>query len=233
MSVTDPVYEDHEFHPDRRSAFGPIFSAFEVDHAIATCVRVWIRDYLAEISRQRGLDPEALPPFRSIVDSAEARRYPEDQLPGLLVVSTGIDAPGGRVETYSDGLYTARFRVDCGAVISAGGNRQAVRLARYYTAAVRTLLLQQLAKPRWSGLEGVRRIEWVGERYQPPTEASERTQARGTTQLIIEVEHVASWAAGPDEPAYPEPTWLTDVETIEVVTIKEPISGGADATSGN
>jgi hypothetical protein len=233
MSVTDPIYEDHEFAPDRRSAFGPIFSAFEVDHAVATCVRAWVRDYLAELARQRGLDPEALPAFRSIVDSSEARRYPEDQLPALLVASTGVESRGGRLELNGDGFYTARFRVDCGAVVSARGNRHAVRLARYYAAAVRALLLQQLAKPRWSGLEGVRRVDWVGERYQALDEASDRTQARGTTQLVVEVENVTNWAMGPDEPVFPEPTWLTDAETVEVVTVKEPISGGADATSGN
>jgi hypothetical protein len=231
VSVVDPVFEEHQFRPDWRSAFGPILSAFEVDHAIARCVRAWIQDYLAELSRQRGQGPDTLPAFRSIVASVEARHYPEDQLPALLIAPTGVESRGGRIERNGEGLYTARFRVDCGAVISARGNREAGRLAEDYAAAVRALLLQQLAKPRWSGLEGVRAVDWVGERYQALDQASDRTQARGITQLVVEVEDVTS-RAGPDEPAYPEPIWLTDAETVEVVTVKEPI-GGADATSGN
>ena len=221
MSIADPVFEAHEFHPHPRTAYGAILSGFEVEHAVATVVRVWCRDYLAEIERQRGLEVGRLPVFRSLVESSSLSRMPEDQLPALLIASSGIEARD-RVEVNSEGWYTARFRVDCGAVASARGNRQAVKLARYYTAALRSMVVQQLADPRWSGLEGVRRVVWTGEDYRQLGDISERTQGGGIARFAIEVEQVTNWVMGPDEPTEPpEPDLRPIAQSVHVTVEKE------------
>lgn len=224
--LTDPAYEEHVFLPDRSTVYGPILSGFEVEHAVAQTVRVWIRDYLAEVERQRQLQPGRLPPLRSVVTSAEEVKYPEDQLPGLIVASPGTQARAGRMEVNADGYYTGRWPVDATVVISARGNRQAGRLARLYTAAVATLLVQQLPDPRWSGLRNVRRVELIGETYPQPGAVSDRTQHRGTAQIVVEVEQVRNWAMGPEEPTDPPAgAYLPDVELVDVTVIKEPLEG--------
>lgn len=226
--VTDPVFEPHNYRPRPTSVYGPILSGFEVEHALAQTVRVWMRDYLAEIERRRLLEVGKLPAFRSMVESSTLSKFPEDQLPALLIASSGVEPRGGRIEHNSDGLYTARFRVECGTVISARGNRLAVKLARYYTAALRTLLIQQLPRPRWSGLEGIRRVEWVGERYAQLGDISERTQAGGMAAVIVEVEGVSQWGQGPLEPSDPPiPGDWPVAERVEVTVIKEELSHAA------
>jgi hypothetical protein len=220
VTVTDPIFEAHEFRPHPRTAYGAILSGFEVEHAVATTVRVWFRDYLAELERQRHLEVGRLPVFRSLVQSSSLSKMPEDQLPALLIASSGVESRE-RVEVNSDGWYTARFRVDCGAVVSARGNRLAVTLARYYTAGLRAMLLQQLADPRWSGLEGIRRVVWVTEDYRQLGDISERTQGGGIARFVVEVEHVTNWVMGPDEPTEPPEPELRPIATSVHVTVEK------------
>lgn len=235
MSVTDPVYEPHAYEPDKRSAFGPIVSAFEVEHAVAECVRVWIRDYLAELCRQRKLDAEAFPPFRSLVATSYFHKLPEDQLPALIITSPGTEASrgsarGGRMEIHGDGTYGLRWRVEAGAVVTTRGNREAAKLARFYTAAVRVLLTQQLPDPRWCPID-VRGVDCTGERYRVTDAAMERTQAAGSVDLIIDVENVGNRNLGPAAPmfeptppdVYPEAMLLPDVERTDVTVTNEAI----------
>lgn len=206
MTVTDPVYEPQRFKPDPRSVFGPIVSAFEIEDALVGCVRKWIRDYLAEVQRQRHLEPDGLPEFRSIVAAGDISKFPEDQLPSLMIASPGLDTTGsrGRLEAHGDGGYVARWRVECNSEISARGNRQALRLARLYTAAVRTLLVQQaLDRDDADDALELRRVEWTGERYDLRDSTTDRTRAAGTTILAVEVAEVTNRQMGPLEPLYP------------------------------
>lgn len=227
MTIADPVFEAHEFSPHPRTAYGAILSAFEVEHAVARTVRIWIRDYLAEVERQRRLDVGGLPVFRSLVQASTLTdKMPEDQLPALVIASSGteVSRAGRAVEVNSEGWYTARFRVECGAVISARGNRQAVKLARYYAAALRALVVQQLPRPRWSGLDGVRRVEWAGEQYRQLGDVSERTQCGGIAQFAVEVEQVTNWVMRPDEPTEPPASDLEPIaDSVHVTVEKEPI----------
>lgn len=229
MTITDPIYEDHEFAPDPRSAFGPIVSAFEVEHALATVVRVWIRDYLAEVARQRGLDPESYPPFRSIVATARNQRFLEDQLPSLVMVSPRM-LPGtgqrGHIEAHGDGSYLGRWRIDAGAVVSARGNRQAVKLARLYTAALSALLLQQAADPRWTPLP-TRRVDMTGERYDEIEATSDRTLCQGVGEFVVEIDNARNWFGGPSVPTYPREALLPEIERVVIDVDKFPPEEGS------
>jgi hypothetical protein len=209
--VRDPAYAPASFDVDPRSAIGPIVSAFEVEHALAECVRRWQRDYLAEVCRQRALEPEQLQPYRSIVVSSEIEKMPEDQTPTLIVASTGV-AAGGRplgIRERGTGQIDARFGMDVASLISARGNREALRLARLYTAAVRALLLQQALAPT-SELE-LARVEWTAERYGPAPLGSEadRTIALGVASFVVDAANITNWQLGPREPLF-EPTEPTE-----------------------
>jgi hypothetical protein len=227
MTILDPIYEDATYAPDPLSAFGPIVSAFEVEHAVADNVRVWIRDYLAETARQRQL-AATWPPFRSIVLSAHAQWMPEDQTPALLIVSPGTEptasGDANRMEVRGDGGLIARWRVDAAAVISARGNRQAVRLARFYAAALRTIFITQALQPCPLN---VRRVDIVGERYDLLEASADRTQCAGIVRIGVEVANVSNRLAGPLEPILP-PTDPAD--TPPPMAWPEAISAEATVT---
>jgi hypothetical protein len=232
--ITDPVVDAHSFAPDPASVFGPIVSAFEVEHALAACARVWIRDYLAEMERQRLTPVEGMPPFRSIVAAAAPEKWPEDQLPALLIASPGLAETGARrgLEVHGDGGYVARWRVDCASEVSARGNRQAIRLARLYAAAVRALIVQQtLRVSRFvdAPLPSLRRIDWTGERYDLRDWTIDRTRCAGVVSFVVEVADVMTRGLGPREPMYPptgpgeppEPMLMPDVERARVDVSKK------------
>ena len=204
-AVVDPVFESHTFKPDPRSVFGPIISAFEVEHALANCARIWIRDYLAEVERQRGLEVEGFPRFRSIVASGMPAKWPEDQLPALLISSPGLAESGASrsIQVHGDGGYVARYRVDCTSEVSARGNRQAIMLARFYTAAVRTLIVQQPLRMASAAPSWLRRVDWTGERYDLRDWTVDRTRCAGTVSFAVEVDGVSTRGLGPRSPIYP------------------------------
>jgi hypothetical protein len=203
--VVDPVFEAHHFDPDPRSVFGPIISAFEVEHALANCVRIWIRDYLAEAERQRGLEVEGFPRFRSIVVAGGAAKWPEDQLPALLISSPGLAESGASraIQVHGDGGYVARYRVDCTSEVSARGNRQAIMLARFYAAAVRTLLIQQPLRAPSDPPPWLRRVDLTGERFDLRDWTVDRTRCAGTVSFAVEVDGVSTRGLGPRQPTYP------------------------------
>src|SRR4051812_636972 len=113
----------------RPSAFGPLVSASDVELAVLDTLRVWFNDYLAEVDRRNGDAVGTLPYPRGWVVSAGIEKMPEDQTPTIVVAS-----PGLLVAPLADGrgAYTATWRVSVSSVVSARGNRQALRLARLY-----------------------------------------------------------------------------------------------------
>lgn len=230
--IIDPVFDEHAFAPDPHSVFGPIVSAFEVEDALANSVRRWIRDYLAEIARQRGMPADWLPEFRSIVTAGDISKFPEDQLPSLMVASPGLDTSGRRgrgVEVHGDGTYVARWRVECNCEVSARGNRQALMNCRLYAAAVRALLIQQALDRRPTTDLELRRVEWLDETYRLRDWTVDRTRAAATTILVIEVADVTNRQMGPADPFYPtdpdeppDPMLRPDVDRVVVDVTKQP-----------
>jgi hypothetical protein len=205
-------------------------------------VRVWARDYLAEMQRQRGLDDvEAMPPFRSIVVAGAPEKWPEDQLPALLVSSPGLAETSTRrgIEVHGDGGYVARWRVECVSEVSARGNRQAIRLARLYAAAVRALVIQQALRTTRDvepPLPSLRRVDWVGESYTLRGSDVDRTRCAGLVAFNVEVADVLSRGIGPREPMYsptepgevPPEMLMVDVESTHVDVTKTEVEDDAE-----
>jgi hypothetical protein len=196
-------------------------SAFEVEQAIAACVRRWGRNYLRALGRQNGWPEHKLPFYRTQVPSSfELNRLREDQLPGLAIVSRGTT---GSWERYSDGTYNARWLVDCFSACAASGNRQARRLAQWYTAALRTMLLQHRSLEP-TELD-VLALDVTGERYVARAPSEERTYAEGVCTVQVHVAAVSSmWGPSPMYEPVPskEPLpMLSEAETREIVVEKQ------------
>lgn len=208
------------------SAFGALVAASDLEAAALAQLQVWFADYLAEVERHHGLAVGSLPLPRSWEVSSTVERFPEDQLPAVMLASPGLADP-----PLADGAgtYTARWQLVVATQVAARGNRLALRLARLYALAVRALMLQQqdLAPLQ------VRRVDWMDERYRLLDSVDDRTTCVAEVELAVEVRDVTTrhagplapllgpGAVGPDSPAWPLAT-SADVELITVPIEEEP-----------
>lgn len=206
------------------TAFGRLVAASDVEAGVVSQLRKWLTTYLAEVDRQQRQDVGTLPQARSYTISSDAERMPEDQTPAVGVVSPGTSDP-----PRPDGMgsFVARWQIDVWAQLSARGNTYALRLARLYALALRGVLVQQ---QMLDGLD-VRRIDWLGERYDELDSIDDRTVCVARVSLAVEVCDVTTRHAGPLEPLLPpeavpgpdSPTWPT-ADTVDVSITKEPLT---------
>lgn len=183
------------------NVFGPIVTGADVEAAALATLQLWMTTYLAEIERQTGRSPHALPPIRSWEIIDDLARWPEDQVPAIVLASPGL---AGEPQKGGDGTYQATWHLIV-AVIASGRDRGSSRsLAQAYGAAVRTLLLQQ---PSLGGFATA--VEWIGERYDVLTSEVARTLAGGRLEFTVDVDDVVSIAGAPLHPD-PEPDPYVD-----------------------
>ncbi len=125
--------------------------------------RLWLRDYLAEIERQRGLEVGRLPAFRSIVVSAELERCPRTSCPALLIASPGTEASGRRSRRADRGARRRRLSRPVPGRLRGGG----VRARQPSGAAARAAVRRCAAARCWSSRHcsrarsSIRRVDWV------------------------------------------------------------------------
>lgn len=186
------------------AVFGRIVTAYDVEAAIVQTGQRWLNDYLAEIERHHGYaDVLAIPRPRSWIVSAETEKMPEDQLPSIMVASPGLGADD---EPHADGqgYYRAAWRIDVSAMIDARGNRNALRVARFYAGALRALYVQQ----QWDDIANpldIVRVDWMDERYSLLDSIDDRTVCVGTVELRVEVANVVQRGNGPRTPSTDPP----------------------------
>lgn len=205
------------------SLYGELIAASDVEDSLLAMLGQYIDSYLAEVERQHFIEVGLLPRPRSWVRSGEVERFPEDQLPSVMVASPGLtDAPVAD----GQGAYLARWRVLVAVQIVARGNRIALPLARQYALALRAACVQH---QQLAGLD-VRRIDWVGERYDVLDSVDDRTVCVAQVELAVEVANVTSRNDGPLEPEVPpgpdSPSWpiarLAEVEIQKVPLEEKP-----------
>ena len=201
------------------SIYGRMVSASDVEDAVLAQLQTWLADYLMEVERYHQLEVGSLPMPRSWVVSSEVEKFPEDQLPALILASPGLTEPplaDGR------GIYTARWQMTASVMVSVRGNRLALRIARLYALAVRGALLQQQSLPELPA----RRIDWMDERYRLLDSIDDRTVCISEVEVGVEVSDVLTRQAGPLAPGMgpglpgpQSPTWPV-AETADVLVTK-------------
>src|SRR5690606_7735445 len=72
------------------SIFGPIVTGADVERAALDTLKTWAPEYLAWVERATGREPGSLARPRSWVNSTSIDRWPEEQLPSVLLLSTGL-----------------------------------------------------------------------------------------------------------------------------------------------
>ena len=184
---------------DPGTIYGRIITGATVERAALQTIRKYAPQYIRETCRQVGRDP--LPDPRGYIVALTFDKWPEDQLPVVVVISPGW---AGRPRRAGDGRALAPWSLAAGIVSSATPERTREN-AQLYLGAIRTLLVQQQAL---GGLAAG--IDCLDEDYIPPF-AFSRTRTLLAVQALFTV-HVSdafTYGAGPpletDGPP-PDPT---------------------------
>lgn len=194
------------------SVFGRIVLPQHVRDAVAETIKAFAKDYLAEIERAEELPTKALVPPRSYVtrDDDRLEKWPEDQLPAVIIMSPGTAA---RPRVDGEGEYAARWAVNVAVVASARDEIATSDLAGYYAGAIRALLVHK------GTLQGfANSTTWKGERYGDLPADAERTLATAIENFEVQVENVVTRGGGPSAPSeepYEDTDW-PDVQSVEV-----------------
>jgi hypothetical protein len=210
------------YTPRPSSLYGRLISAADVEQALKRRIDARLGDYLTEVERQHGLTVGTIARPRAFV---VAERFPEDQLPAIVVESPGTaDLPAAD----GQGRYRARFEVVLAIHVAASAG--AIELAKLYALALRALAVQQ-PSALFMG------VDWISERYPRPDLAGGRTFYTAEVALEVQVDEVTNRHEGPpDEPGWPDvddggpesPAWGTstsaDVELVKT-PIDEPVEG--------
>jgi hypothetical protein len=208
VSIADVSVLPSQFDPREDTIFGPIVTGGDVEDWCFEVLQKWSCTYLAEIERQHGLTAGTLPLPRGWVPAPTFDKWPEDQLPGIVVVSTGMsEAP---LKT-GEGSYRARWAVRLGVICAAATQALSRRLAQLYLGAHASILIQR------PSLEGrAAGLVWLGEDYTELDYDDTRSLSAGSALFTVEVDGVRFADAGPVTPSDPQavceepwPPWTT------------------------
>lgn len=179
--------------------FGDIIDADQIEQAVVAHIKGGIATYLDEVAQQRGRARGTYPRPKSYTTTNEFDKWPEDQLPCVLVISTGtVDAPSKQ----GNGKYRGDWYIALAVIVSARNQRATNTLAKRYIAAMRALLLQRADfDGRLGGRMAVR--EWVSEDYDDLPPEGKRTLAAGKLIFTVQVRDVVHAYGGPSGPLAP------------------------------
>jgi hypothetical protein len=209
------------------SIFGPLVGGSDLETWTVELVARWIGTYLSEAERQHGLAAGTLARPRAIVRTTSLDKWPEDQLPAVLVVSVGtMEQPvkGG------DGSFRARWRIALGGLVSARTQEETRTMAMLYGLALRALLIQ---RPSLDGHAAG--TVWTAETYDDLEYDDGRTLALAVEEFTVEVDGVTLADAGPvtpDDPLDPETDPWPDWPLAEQVEVEVDAVPPADLIEG-
>jgi hypothetical protein len=204
------------------SAIGRIVTGREVELAALAMLKRWSSTYLAEAERQTNRVPGSLPRVRTWTTAPDFEKWPEDQLPCVLLISPGLAQPPMPDGT---GQYRAQFSLGLAAIVSAAQMDDTAELAKLYCAVHRACILQH------QSLEGFAAgITWVDENYDDLPSIDGRSLGAGQAIFAVQVDGISTRWNGPPTPSEP-PTPDTDpipddaqAETVIVGTSPLPIN---------
>lgn len=192
--------------------FGPLTTGADVERWALDTLKTWTPEYLAWAERETGREPRSLQPPRSWVVSSEVERWAEEQLPSVLLLSTGLAEEPTRD---GSGNVTAPFALGLAVVVSARDRASTDELAKLYTAVFRAILLHH---PSLGGHADA--VEWMDERYDVLPSRSKRQLAAGQVVLRIVVPNVVRELAGPSAPRDDPYSNYADSPLVATTTIE-------------
>jgi hypothetical protein len=150
--------------------YGDVIDADTIEAAAKATLKAWLSAHLAIQERRKGLDACSVTRPRSWPTVSEFDPEPHEQLPSVVIVSTGTT---GAPVPDGQGRYSATWRLEIAVAVAGAKEDDARRLASMYVAAVRSALVQNQSL---GGIASATR--WVGDEYAIGT--TERGPARST-----------------------------------------------------
>lgn len=177
---------------DFGSTVGRIVSGRDVELAALATLKAWSSTYLAEAERQTGREVGSLPRVRTWTTSPDFEKWPEDQLPCVLLISPGLVDPP---DADGAGKYRARFSLGIANIASTATADETADVAKLYCAAHRTCLLQH---PSLDGFAAG--VTWLDENYDDLPFDDTRSLGAGKAIFAVEVRDISTRYRGPQDP---------------------------------
>lgn len=189
-----------------------------VERKVLEHLKVWMIPYLASMERHHGLPKRSLETPKSWRIEPQFARRPEDTLPFVAVVSTGI-SPGKPPRRDGDGVVSAWWVVAIGAVVGASTDQAAKDLSGYYGAGIRMIMNQMPELGGWAA-----GVEWNDERYDDWPPVLERMISSCRLVFTIEIDDVMNVFEGYRDlwgvPTVPEDPYA-DPKPMPTITEKD------------
>lgn len=182
--------------PGASTAYGPALVSLDFDQAVEDMIRKWIDSYLSEMEVRMGHPRRTVDRPKSYNMAIEATTWPEDALPGILIVSAGLtETP----EQVGGGLYSGWWDWAVVAIMT-GRDYKATRLkTSIYQAAMSMMFTQQadeaLGTTVWSSAPAA----------YAPVDGRSRTKGVAAFEFRTHIEAVVNGGLGPLEPDAPAP----------------------------
>lgn len=200
------------------TVFGPSIDSSDVERAVLAHLAKWMPTYIGRLLRLKDPDkerwPEGIAEIRQYtVKLADNEKWPEDQLPMILVRSPGMTEKTTR---HGDGQIDGKYGAVVLAIAEGAGQdpaEDARELARLYGRAASLALVQ---KP---DMDGFANAVDMGEEDNAPISRgveADRHLAVASCPFEIEIEGIMDADAGPDAPLE-DP----EVEPEDRPTVKE------------
>lgn len=204
------------------SVYGPMFNFAFVDRWILELAEKWDLTYLAEAERQSGEEPQTFGPIKSFIVANEWDGWPEEHLPCLLVVDTGL---GDQPTRDGRGLWSARRLFGASLIVQAPTRKDVRWAVGLRGAAFRSLMLQHqdLEHP-----EHIGGLDWVDERPAPVPSSDERNIGAQIMLFYVDVKNIADEGGSPpfNLPDPPEdPYTPPDPPPVVIDPTPDPDSG--------
>lgn len=193
--------------------FGQIITAGMVERAMVASLNQWMDTYLGQIERLETDDTGALAyPAdgierpRGIITHSEFEKWPEDQLPFIVVMVSGL---AGAPERHAQGNYRAEWTCAVAAIVSASspdgtGQDATRRLSLAYGAAIRAAVLQhKMLKSALYPAGFATGLSWQDETYTDVPALAERSMAAARVTFTVAVDNAVTEQAGPRAPLSP------------------------------
>lgn len=207
--------------------FGTIFVSANFDDAVGQFLAKWIDTYLSKIEREVGVPARSYPRPKSwnFVFDEDSDKWPEDNLPSVMIASAGFD---GTPERLGEGHYAGWWSWTVIAFVTGkarqGGNQfdATRRAAQVYGPAIRSAVVQHQT------LEGaVGATDLVSESYGYARDERSHTLGVAAIEFRSYIETVVEESEGPLEPDEPEvdptfPDWPT-VSSVDIDLQQLPI----------
>jgi hypothetical protein len=197
--------------------FGPIVTGTAVEKAVAVVLEERLSNYLGELERIEGYEPNAIERPRGFVTASELEKWPEDQIPVIVIVSAATERPIKRAH----GDYEATWNLGVAPVVSDVNADETRKLALAYVAAVRACLVQHKrlrSNLHPSGFSEA--THWESEHYDGIAFGETRTLLAPRVMFNVTVLEAVNSQAGPREPYEPPDAVPSDWPIVESITVK-------------